>query len=60
MQESFFDDPDHINFKRPNLLKLLHDRFETYKQRVRDKNKYYFFTSSKFFHCEIVFVLKEF
>ena len=39
MQEATFEDPDHISFEIINLFKHSLDKFETSKQRVRDKIK---------------------
>ena len=38
-QEATFEDPDHMNFESINLFKNLHDKFETRKYRVQEKNK---------------------
>ena len=61
LQEATFEDPDHINCESTNLFKFyMTDADETYKQRSRDKIKYYFFTSTNFFLCKIVIALKVF
>ena len=39
IQDTTFEDPDHISFESTNLFKNLHGKFETSKQRVRGKIK---------------------
>lgn len=39
MQEATFEDPNHMSFEIINLFKHSLDKFETSKQRVRDKIK---------------------